>query len=64
MGKLGCCKPLLCALPHPALQELWQLLISANETGTGIPQRMLDEKQAEIQRQREEAERIQVRQQA
>lgn len=42
-------------------QELWQLLISANETGTGIPQRFLDEKAEEMRRQKEEAERVQVR---
>lgn len=41
-------------------QELWQLLISANETGTGIPQRFLDEKAEEMRRQKEEAERVQV----
>ena len=44
---------------YPA-QELWQLLISANETGTGIPQRFLDEKAEEMRRQKEEAERVQV----
>lgn len=40
-------------------KELWQLLISANETGTGIPQRFLDEKAEEMRRQKEEAERVQ-----
>lgn len=44
-----------------ATQELWQLLISANETGTGIPQRFLDEKAAEMQRAKEEAEMLQAR---
>lgn len=44
----------------PHLQELWQLLISANETGTGIPQRFLDEKAEEMRRAKEEAERLQV----
>jgi hypothetical protein len=43
------------------LQELWQLLISANETGTGIPQRFLDEKADELRKQKEEQERVQVR---
>ncbi len=49
--------------PHDLLhaQELWQLLISANETGTGIPQRFLDEKAAEMQRAKEEAEILQAR---
>ena len=40
-------------------KELWGLLVSANETGTGIPQRFLDEKAEELRRQREEAERVQ-----
>ncbi|PSC72111.1 serine arginine repetitive matrix 1 [Micractinium conductrix] len=40
-------------------KELWQLLISANETGTGIPQRFLDEKAEEMRRAKEEAERLQ-----
>lgn len=43
------------------LQELWQLLISANETGTGIPQCFLDEKADELRKQKEEQERVQVR---
>lgn len=41
-------------------RELWQLLISANQTGTGIPQRFLDEKAEELRRQKEEQERVQV----
>jgi serine/arginine repetitive matrix protein 1 len=41
-------------------RELWQLLVSANQTGTGIPQRFLDEKAEELRRQKEEQERVQV----
>ncbi len=54
-----CSRPCICPWHLPA-QELWQLLISANETGTGIPQRFLDEKAEEMRRQKEEAERVQV----
>lgn len=42
-------------------RELWQLLISATETGTGIPQRFLDEKAAEMKRLREEQEAVMAR---
>ena len=48
------------ATPPLLVQELWQLLISANQTGTGIPQRFLDEKAEELRRQKEEQERVQV----
>ena len=41
-------------------QELWTLLISANQTGTGIPQKLLDEKADEQRKRREEEERVQV----
>ena len=50
-----------CSLPRCApVQELWTLLISANQTGTGIPQKMLDEKAEEQRKRREEEERVQV----
>ena len=43
------------------LQEFWQLLVSACKTGSGIPQKFLDEKAEEIRKRKEEEERIQVR---
>ena len=40
--------------------KFWQLLVSACKTGSGIPQKFLDEKAEEIRKRKEEEERIQV----
>ena len=46
--------------PPPSPQEFWSLLVSACQTGSGIPQKFLDEKAEEIRKRKEEEERIQV----
>jgi serine/arginine repetitive matrix protein 1 len=45
----------------PCPQELWTLLISAASSGSGIPQKFLDDKAEEERKRREEEERIQAR---
>lgn len=59
---LACLPPLApsAAGPPPPPQEFWGLLLSANRTGSGIPQKFLDEKAEEIRKRKEEEERIQV----
>ena len=44
--------------------ELWELLVSATQNASGIPQKFIDEKAAELKRQKEIAEELKKRQRA
>lgn len=54
-------KPVVCcAKLYSILQELWVLLASAAATESGIPQKLLDDKEAELKKKKELEDQINV----
>ncbi|KAI9247182.1 PWI domain-containing protein, partial [Phascolomyces articulosus] len=49
---------------QPFILDLWRLLISAQQSKSGIPQKFLDEKKQEIMRNKEHQESLKQRQEA